>query len=235
MSSMDLNSNRRVLRTSTMEQRKQRDEMKVPGDLCGRSWQKNPPLAVAEKWHICKSHPNGLLPGCVFQQWQWGFHSRAWIFHLGPTRGYWFFTFVLGPNISGKIGALGSVCFVKWSTVNSRQDQMIRVTFIGNMLAAWSCWNDEVTPPEQNIWRAGVNRKNGTWNRDTEVLKWFEGFFGLTLFYQVPRGKLHFLLLHTRKTIFTPQILAHHEDSQTSAKRNNYYSEANFRVRIPFI
>ena len=56
-----------------MEQRKQRDEMKVPG-----------------KSHIrCSkySHPNWLLPGIFCSTVAMRFHWRAWIFHLGPTRG----------------------------------------------------------------------------------------------------------------------------------------------------
>lgn len=64
---------------------------------------------------------------------------------------------------------------MKYREFTTRSNDSGHLSF-GNMLAEWSCWNDEVTPPEQNIWRAGVNRKNGTWNRETDVLKWFEAF-----------------------------------------------------------
>ena len=177
-----------------------------------------------EKSHICKDIPTGCCPGFFVQQWQWDFIGAHGFSILGPTRGYiGSLNLFWGQTSQAKL-ELWEVCvFVKWSTVNSRQDQMIRVTFIGNMLAAWSCWNDEVTPPRAEHMKS--RRQQKEWNmksryRSAQVI-W--GFFCWTLFYQVPRGKLHFLLLHTRKTIFIPQILAHHEDSQTSAKRNNYY------------
>ena len=98
-----------------------------------------------------KAIPTGCCPG-FFQQWQWdfigehGFSILVYPEDIGSLNLFW------GQTSQVKL-ELWEVCvFVKWSTVNSRQDQMIRVTcHLG------TCWLNGVvgmmkSPPQSRTY-----------------------------------------------------------------------------------